>query len=48
MKRFFVGVAVALAALALAAPASAHRVEVDITCEGVTFTLHQFPAGADG
>ncbi len=33
MKRFFVGVAVALAALALAAPASAHRAEVAITCQ---------------
>jgi hypothetical protein len=43
MKRFLVAVTVALAALALAAPASAHRAEVAITCEGVTFTYSNFP-----
>jgi hypothetical protein len=43
MKRFLVALTVALAALALAAPASAHRAEVAITCEGVTFTYSNFP-----
>jgi hypothetical protein len=45
MKRFVVAVAVALTALAVAAPASAHRASVEITCNGVTFTYQNFPAG---
>lgn len=45
MKRFVVVVAVALAALAVAAPASAHRAEVEITCNAVTFIYSNFPAG---
>jgi hypothetical protein len=45
MKRFFVAAAVALAALALAAPASATTIEVDITCDQVTYSYSRFPEG---
>jgi len=45
MKRIFVAVAAALAALAVAAPASATTIEVDITCEQVTFSYTRFPDG---
>lgn len=45
MKRFLVAAAAALAALAVAAPASATTIEVDITCEQVTFSYSRFPDG---
>ncbi len=45
MKRIFAAVTAALAALVIAAPASAHRAEVQITCDSVTYIYSNFPAG---
>ena len=43
MRRFFVGVAMAIASLALAAPASATTVEITVTCTEATFSYSDFP-----